>query len=90
MLDIIALFIKVNDYKTFNEASVKLNIPLPTLQRKIKKLEEDLSLALFYREKGSLRLTEPGLFRKQARPRWKFACSRIKFIGSDHQHNIVL
>jgi LysR family transcriptional regulator, L-lactate utilization regulator len=60
LLDIIALFIKVNHYKTFNEASVKLNIPLPTLQRKIKKLEEDLSLALFYREKGSLRLTEPG------------------------------
>ena len=60
MLDIVALFIKTNQYKTFHEASVKLNIPLPTLQRRIKKLEEDLSLALFYREKGCLRLTEPG------------------------------
>jgi LysR family transcriptional regulator AphB len=64
LLDIIALFIKVNHYKTFNEASVKLNIPLPTLQRKIKKLEEDLSLALFYREKGSLRFESPRVHRR--------------------------
>lgn len=60
MLDIVALFIKTNQFKTFHEASVKLNIPLPTLQRRIKKLEDDLSLALFYRERGNLRLTEPG------------------------------
>ncbi|CAM4407098.1 LysR family transcriptional regulator [Pseudoalteromonas ostreae] len=60
MLDIVALFIKTNQYKTFHEASVKLNIPLPTLLRRIKKLEDNLSLALFYREKGCLRLTEPG------------------------------
>ena len=60
MLDIVALFIKTNQYKTFHEASVKLNIPLPTLQRRIRKLEDNLSLALFYREKGRLRLTEPG------------------------------
>ncbi|SFC88440.1 LysR family transcriptional regulator [Pseudoalteromonas denitrificans] len=60
MLDTIDLFIKVNRYNTFHEAAVKLNIPLATLQRRIKKLEDNLALALFYRERGCLRLTEPG------------------------------
>jgi len=60
MLDIIDLFIKINCYNTFHEAATKLNIPLATLQRRIKKLESNLSLALFYRERGCLRLTEPG------------------------------
>lgn len=60
MLNTIDLFIKINRYNTFHEAAIKLNIPLATLQRRIKKLENDLSLALFYRERGSLRLTEPG------------------------------
>jgi LysR family transcriptional regulator AphB len=60
MLNTIDLFIKINRYSTFHEAAIKLNIPLATLQRRIKKLENDLALALFYRERGSLRLTEPG------------------------------
>ncbi len=60
LLDILELFVKVNRYKTFNEAATQLDIPLATLQRRIKKLEENLSIALFYREKGKLRLTEPG------------------------------
>jgi DNA-binding transcriptional LysR family regulator len=60
MLNTIDLFIKTNRYSTFNEAAIKLNIPLATLQRRIKKLESNLGLALFYRERGCLRLTEPG------------------------------
>lgn len=60
MFDTIDLFIKINRYNTFHEAAIKLNIPLATLQRRIKKLENNLALALFYRERGSLRLTEPG------------------------------
>jgi DNA-binding transcriptional LysR family regulator len=60
MLNTIDLFIKINRYNTFHEAAIKLNIPLATLQRRIKKLEKGLGLALFYRERGSLRLTEPG------------------------------
>ena len=53
-------FLSVADLKSFSRAASQLNISQPVLSRQIKKLEEELGAALFYRDGRGAHLTEAG------------------------------
>ena len=47
---------------TLSEASETLHLSQPALSRNMKKLEEDLGIALFLRQKNRLELNENGMY----------------------------
>lgn len=53
-------FLAVADLKSFSRAASHLNISQPALSRQIKKFEEELHAALFYRDGRGAHLTEAG------------------------------
>lgn len=55
------IFFKVAETSSFTKASKILDIPIPTVSRKINKLEEDLSVILFHRTTRHTSLTQEGL-----------------------------
>lgn len=54
-------FIKVGEINSLTDAAEKLYITQPALSTSIKKLENDLGLKLFSREKNRLKLNENGM-----------------------------
>lgn len=59
-LEAMSIFISVVESGSFSKASKKINMPLPTLSRKISELESHLSIRLLNRTTRSLELTEVG------------------------------
>lgn len=53
-------FLAVADLNSFSRAASHLNISQPALSRQIKKFEEELHAALFYRDGRGAHLTEAG------------------------------
>lgn len=53
-------FLQVADFKSFSRAAVAVRIAQPALSRHIRKLEEELGVALFYRDGRGAILTEQG------------------------------
>lgn len=56
----VALFVKVVQYGSFSETARRTNIPIATVSRRIKELEEDLGFRLLERSTRHLRLTDAG------------------------------
>lgn len=56
----IPLFVEVARQKSFTKASEILNIPIPTLSRRIAAMEAELELPLFHRSSRKIELTESG------------------------------
>ncbi len=56
----VALFVKVVQYGSFSETARRTNIPVATVSRRIKELEEDLGFRLLERSTRYLRLTDVG------------------------------
>lgn len=56
----IPLFIEVAKQKSFTKASEILNIPIPTLSRRVAAMESYLDLPLFHRSARKIELTENG------------------------------
>ncbi|MBL1274633.1 MAG: LysR family transcriptional regulator [Ectothiorhodospiraceae bacterium] len=59
-LNAMALFVKVVEYKSFSEASRRLDVPISTVSRKVSELEKELDVRLLERSTRNLRLTELG------------------------------
>jgi DNA-binding transcriptional LysR family regulator len=59
-LNAVALFVKVVQYGSFSETARRTNIPVATVSRRIKELEEDLGFRLLERSTRYLRLTDAG------------------------------
>lgn len=57
----LVIFYKVADTSSFTKTSKILEIPIPTVSRKINKLEEDLKIKLFNRTTRSISLTQDGI-----------------------------
>lgn len=55
------IFYKVADTSSFTKTSKILDIPTPTVSRKIKKLEDDLKIKLFNRTTRNISLTQDGI-----------------------------
>ena len=53
-------FLRVADFKSFSRAAVAVRIAQPALSRHIRKLEEEMGIALFYRDGRGAILTEQG------------------------------
>lgn len=53
-------FLQVADFKSFSRAALAVRIAQPALSRHIRKLEEELGVALFYRDGRGAILTEQG------------------------------
>ena len=53
-------FLQVADFKSFSRAAIAVRIAQPALSRHIRKLEEELGVALFYRDGRGAILTEQG------------------------------
>ncbi len=58
-------FLKIAETQNITQASKELNVAQPHLTRQIKKLEEELGILLFFRDKKRLHITEEGRFLKQ-------------------------
>ncbi|MEO1127607.1 MAG: LysR family transcriptional regulator [Cyanobacteria bacterium J06635_15] len=56
----VALFVKVVQYGSFSETSRRTNIPVATVSRRIKALEQELGIRLLERSTRHLRLTNAG------------------------------
>lgn len=64
----IVTFVALADYLHFGKAAEHLQIAQPHVSRRIKQLEEELDVLLFYRNKRNVRLTEAGeVFLAEAR-----------------------
>ncbi|MGP9596732.1 LysR family transcriptional regulator [Psychrobacter sp. AOP29-E1-4] len=59
-LQAMSMFIKVVEVGSFSTASKELNVPLPTLSRKIAELENQLGVRLLHRTTRKLSLTDSG------------------------------
>lgn len=59
-LQAMSMFIKVVEVGSFSGASKALNVPLPTLSRKIAELENQLGVRLLHRTTRTLSLTDSG------------------------------
>ena len=59
-LQAMAMLIKVVEEGSFSAASKHLNVPLPTLSRKILELENQLGVRLLHRTTRKLSLTDSG------------------------------
>ena len=59
-LNDIPLFVEIARYKSFSKASETLDIGLSTLSRRIKLLEKDMGVRLFYRDTRNVELTPGG------------------------------
>lgn len=59
-LNAVALFVKVVQYGSFSETARRTNIPVATVSRRIKELEQDLGFRLLERSTRYLRLTDAG------------------------------
>ncbi len=68
-----AICVAVTDAGSFTAAGRKLNIPLPTVSRKLGELEAHLGTSLFTRSTRRLALTEAGAARRR-RSSPKAAC----------------
>ena len=53
-------FLRVADFKSFSRAALAVRIAQPALSRHIRKLEEEMGVALFYRDGRGAILTEQG------------------------------
>ena len=53
-------FLRVADFKSFSRAALAVRIAQPALSRHIRKLEEEMGVALFYRDGRGAVLTEQG------------------------------
>jgi len=53
-------FLRVADFKSFSRAATAVRIAQPALSRQIRKLEEEIGVALFYRDGRGVILTEQG------------------------------
>lgn len=53
-------FLQIADFKSFSRAALAVRIAQPALSRHIRKLEEELGVALFYRDGRGAILTEQG------------------------------
>jgi len=53
-------FLGVADYKSFSRAAAAVRVAQPALSRQIRKLEEEIGVALFYRDGRGAVLTEQG------------------------------
>ena len=64
MIDLFVLeqFAAFAEYGTLSEAAEKLHLTQPSLSRSMKKLEEDLGVALFDRQKNHIALNENGKY----------------------------
>ncbi|MDO6694648.1 LysR family transcriptional regulator [Aliiglaciecola sp. 3_MG-2023] len=60
-LEAMSMLIKVLEAGNFSKASKELNVPLPTLSRKISELEAQLDVRLIHRTTRKLSFTESGL-----------------------------
>ncbi|MEP4889523.1 MAG: LysR family transcriptional regulator [Aliiglaciecola sp.] len=60
-LEAMSMLIKVLEAGSFSKASKQLNVPLPTLSRKISELESQLGVRLIHRTTRKLSFTESGL-----------------------------
>ncbi|MBU2872181.1 LysR family transcriptional regulator [Colwellia sp. E2M01] len=60
-LEVMSMLIKVVEVGSFSAASKALNIPLPTLSRKISELEKQLGIRLLHRTTRKLSLTASGV-----------------------------
>lgn len=58
-------FVAIAEYENISKAARQLNIAQPPLTRQLKKLEEELSVQLFVREKKRLHITREGEYLKQ-------------------------
>ncbi|WP_295890600.1 LysR family transcriptional regulator [uncultured Vibrio sp.] len=56
----VLFFVEVSKYKSFSQAAEQLNIPQPTVSRRIISLERTIKRQLFIRSKSGLRLTPFG------------------------------
>ena len=59
-LDDLLLFVSVARYQSLTQASERLNVPLATLSRKLKRLETNLNCRLFNRSAHHFALTTDG------------------------------
>lgn len=64
--DDINLFVKVAQFSSYTKAAKQMNIPLPTLSRRIKTLEGNLGVKLINRDTRKLSLTEAGMYLYEA------------------------
>lgn len=53
-------FLRVADFKSFSRAATAVRVAQPALSRQIRKLEQEIGVALFYRDGRGAVLTEPG------------------------------
>ena len=59
-LQAMSMLIKVAEVGSFSAASKELNVPLPTLSRKVSELENQLGVRLLHRTTRKLSLTNSG------------------------------
>lgn len=86
----ILFFLKVCNYQSFSQAAERLNIPQPTVSRRIIALEHTLQRQLFIRSKSGLQLTTFGEEFKQHALRVRTELENLKNIASNSVHTSTI
>ena len=85
-LDDINLFAKVAQLCSYTKASKQLDIPLPTISRRMKMLEEKLGVKLINRDTRKLSLTEAGVYLYESSNSLLAQLADIEYEISNYQH----
>lgn len=90
MIDIkVASLLAVAETRNFTKAAEKLSLTQPAISHHIHQLEEELGTKIFLRNKGNLRLTDPGEVVVAYAKRMNVLFDRLKTTLSDQERHLT-